>query len=64
VAADASVNLRDVFQEVSTPGTYVLFVVKRDAAKDLSGPPKDFIGTPLVINVRQDVRPAPRPGRW
>jgi peptidyl-prolyl cis-trans isomerase B (cyclophilin B) len=56
VAADKTVNLKDVFQEVSQPGTYVLYLVKKGAAKDLQGPPGDFIGTPLVISVRADKR--------
>jgi peptidyl-prolyl cis-trans isomerase B (cyclophilin B) len=57
-AADKSVDLREVFQDISiTPGTYVLFLVKKAAAKDLEMAPADFIGTPLVIGVREDTRP-------
>jgi cyclophilin family peptidyl-prolyl cis-trans isomerase len=62
LAADKTVNLRDVFREMSTPGTYVLYVVKRGAAKDLEQAPKDFIGTPLMINVREDTRRGSAPG--
>jgi hypothetical protein len=32
VAADKTVDLRDVFQDVTQPGTYVLYVVKKAAA--------------------------------
>jgi peptidyl-prolyl cis-trans isomerase B (cyclophilin B) len=57
-AADKSVDLREVFQDVSiTPGTYVLFLVKKAATKDLEMAPADFIGTPLVISAREDTRP-------
>lgn len=57
-AADKSVDLRELFQDVSiTPGTYVLYLVKKAAAKDLEAAPVDFIGTPLVIGVREDTRP-------
>jgi peptidyl-prolyl cis-trans isomerase B (cyclophilin B) len=57
-AADKSVDLRELFQDISiTPGTYVLFLVKKAAAKDLEAAPADFIGTPLVIGVREDTRP-------
>jgi peptidyl-prolyl cis-trans isomerase B (cyclophilin B) len=57
-AADKSVDLREVFQDISvTPGTYVLFLVKKAATKDLEMAPADFIGTPLVIGVREDMRP-------
>jgi peptidyl-prolyl cis-trans isomerase B (cyclophilin B) len=56
LAADKQLNLRDIYQELSTPGTYVLYLVKKGGAKDLSQAPADFIGTPLVVNVRGDTR--------
>jgi peptidyl-prolyl cis-trans isomerase B (cyclophilin B) len=62
VAADKTVNLRDLFIETGSPGAYVLFLVKKGAAKDLAAAPADFIGTPLVINVRDDKRPNAPPG--
>ena len=62
LAADKAVDLRTVFRECSTPGTYVLYLVKKSAAKDLAAAPKDFIGTPLMINVRQDTRAGSKPG--
>ena len=58
LAADKAVDLRQHYSELNLPGSYVLYLVKKSAAKDLSGAPKDFIGTPLVVNVRQDVRQA------
>jgi cyclophilin family peptidyl-prolyl cis-trans isomerase len=62
VAADKTVDLREMFQEVNSPGTYVLYLVKKGAAKDLQTTPTDFLGTPLVIEVRQDTRPGSPPG--
>jgi peptidyl-prolyl cis-trans isomerase B (cyclophilin B) len=62
VVADKSVDVRDLFQDVAAPGTYVLYLVKKAAAKDLAAAPTDFIGTPIVINVRQDLRPNAPPG--
>jgi peptidyl-prolyl cis-trans isomerase B (cyclophilin B) len=58
VAGDKTVNLRDVYpQQMNTTGTYVLYLVKAGAAKDQSHAPTDFVGTPLVITVRQEARP-------
>jgi peptidyl-prolyl cis-trans isomerase B (cyclophilin B) len=58
VAADKSVNLKELFQDVAiTPGTYVLFLVPKAAAKDLQAAPTDFIGTPLIVSVLEDTRP-------
>jgi len=62
LAADKTVNLRDLFIETGSPGTYVLYLVKKGAAKDLATAPKDFIGTPLVISVRDDKRLNAPPG--
>src|ERR1041385_5669430 len=46
------VDLRTIYPTtLGTPGTYVLFAVPKD--KTLS----DFVGTPLVIEVRNDKRP-------
>jgi peptidyl-prolyl cis-trans isomerase B (cyclophilin B) len=50
------VNVRTLFPaSMRTPGTYVLFAVK---GNNLS----DFLGTPLVIEVRADSRPGADPG--
>ena len=57
VAGDKAVNVKDIFPDVEQPGTYLLYLVKKGTEKDLAGPPAEFIGTPLVIGVRQDTRP-------
>jgi peptidyl-prolyl cis-trans isomerase B (cyclophilin B) len=50
VADGQSADLRAVFQQVNTPGTYLLFAVPKGQEF-----PR-FIGTPLVITVRVDPR--------
>jgi peptidyl-prolyl cis-trans isomerase B (cyclophilin B) len=50
VSGEKSVNLKEMFAEVSRPGTYVLYVVPK--GKDL----QQFSGTPMVIEVRSDSR--------
>jgi peptidyl-prolyl cis-trans isomerase B (cyclophilin B) len=52
VEPGATVNLRDVFVQLDTPGTYLLYAVPPDGAVE------DFVGTPLVIGVREDRRRA------
>ena len=49
-AAEATKDLKQVFAQVSSPGTYVLYVVPK--GKELP----EFLGTPLVVNVRDDRR--------
>ena len=56
VSGEATVNLRDMYIAVQTPGTYVLYLTKR------GGTPDDFVGTPLVISVREDRRRGAPPG--
>jgi cyclophilin family peptidyl-prolyl cis-trans isomerase len=50
VAAGATVDLKNIFAETGTPGTYVLYALPKGSAAT-AGPPKDFLGTPLVIEV-------------
>jgi peptidyl-prolyl cis-trans isomerase B (cyclophilin B) len=50
VSGNATVDLNKVFEDIKKPGTYILYVVPKD--KDLP----EFLGTPLVINVREDRR--------
>lgn len=56
VSGKKTVNLNDVFERVTKPGTFILYVVPKD--KDLP----EFMGTPLVINVREDRRRGAPPG--
>jgi peptidyl-prolyl cis-trans isomerase B (cyclophilin B) len=51
------VDVRDIFPQLNTPGTYVLYIVKR-GAKDA----KSFEGTPLVIGVRENKKRGAPPG--
>ena len=48
VSGQKTVNLKDVFDEVSRPGTYVLYVVPNGKG------PNEFTGTPLVIEARSE----------
>lgn len=61
VAEDRAVNLRDVYQQLSFPGTYVLYLTKKGATKEEAYGPADFIGTPLVVNVLHDTNRGARP---
>lgn len=55
-APGANVDVRSIFPQVKTPGTYVLWAVPQ--GKKLP----EFVGTPIVISVRNDTRPgAPKP---
>src|SRR3954470_3219602 len=57
VAGEKDVNLNDLFVQLATPGTYVLYLTKKD------GTAADFTGTPLVISVREDRRRGAPTGR-
>jgi peptidyl-prolyl cis-trans isomerase B (cyclophilin B) len=50
VEAGKSVDAKTAFPQLATPGTYILYAVPK--GKSLP----DFIGTPLVIGVREDKR--------
>jgi peptidyl-prolyl cis-trans isomerase B (cyclophilin B) len=51
VTAKATVDLKTLFSETANPGTYILYAIAKGAALSPAGPPKDFLGTPLVIEV-------------
>ena len=50
VAGEKMVNVRDLYVQLATAGTYVLYLTKVD------GTVADFTGTPLVISIREDRR--------
>jgi peptidyl-prolyl cis-trans isomerase B (cyclophilin B) len=50
ISGEKTVDLKDLFVPVSTPGTYVLWAVPKGSALPV------FAGTPLVIEVRRDTR--------
>jgi peptidyl-prolyl cis-trans isomerase B (cyclophilin B) len=56
VDAERTVDLRELYPQLGTPGTYILHAVPTGR------PLSDFIGTPLVIGVRQDNRRDAPPG--
>ena len=50
------VDLTKIFPQLNTPGTYVLYLTKK------GGTIKDFLGTPLVIEVRDNRKRGAPPG--
>lgn len=58
VAPGAQVDVKSLFPALSMPGTYLLYAVPADSVGNVS----DFIGTPLVIEARQDRRRPPGSG--
>ncbi len=50
VDGKGSVDLRELYPQLIVPGTYILYAVPRGKE------PADFVGTPLVIDVRRDLR--------
>jgi peptidyl-prolyl cis-trans isomerase B (cyclophilin B) len=56
VKGDATVDLKDLYVALQTPGTYILYLVKK------GGTAEDFLATPLVIGVREDRRRGAPPG--
>jgi cyclophilin family peptidyl-prolyl cis-trans isomerase len=51
IAGDRSIDLRTLYPQIDTPGTHVLWAVPKKSLLP------DFVGTPIVIEVRQDRRP-------
>jgi len=56
VDAEKLVELHELYPQLGTPGTYILYAVPQGR------PVGDFVGTPLVIGVRQDNRRDAPPG--
>jgi len=50
VKGEQTIDAWKLLPEGTTSGTYILYAVPKDSAR------KDFAGTPLVINIRQDKR--------
>src|SRR5687768_11906879 len=55
-AGEQAVDLRKLYPQLDTPGTYLLYAVPTGQ------PVSDFVGTPLVLSVRQDYRRDAPPG--
>ncbi|MEO6434188.1 MAG: peptidylprolyl isomerase [Tepidisphaeraceae bacterium] len=49
-AGEKTIDVRTLLPDGTSSGTFLLFAVPKDAAR------KDFVGTPLVVTVRQDQR--------
>lgn len=58
VAPDTQGDVRAMFPALAMPGTYLLYAVPADGVGSVS----DFVGTPLVIEARQDRRRPPGSG--
>ena len=56
VGSEKSVDLKLLFPSITTPGTYLLYAVPKDK------PNREFLGTPLVIEMREDKRQGAPPG--
>src|SRR5580765_6953794 len=56
VSGEKTVDLKKLFPDITTAGTYILYAVPKDK------PNREFIGTPIVIGVREDKRQGAPPG--
>lgn len=56
VTGERTIDLKQLFQPILTPNTYVLWAVPQGR------PIQEFVGTPVVINVRMDRRRDAPPG--
>ena len=52
VAAGQSFDLKSVYPDTANPGTWVLYALASGGNTSQAPAPKDFLGTPLVIEVR------------
>ncbi len=49
-----TIDLKSIYPTLTKPGTYLLFAIP--ARKDVQPSPANFLGTPVVIEVREDKR--------
>jgi cyclophilin family peptidyl-prolyl cis-trans isomerase len=56
VSGEKTLDVKTLLPEGTAGGTYLLYAVPKDS------PRKDFVGTPLVITIRQDKRQGAPPG--
>jgi len=56
--AGSTVDIKKAFASARNPGTYLVYATKPGS----TSPTKDFLGTPLVIEVREDKRAGGAPG--
>ncbi|MDP9173213.1 MAG: peptidylprolyl isomerase [Planctomycetota bacterium] len=62
VSANQSVDVKMLFPSTQNPGTYVLFATPKGDKAPPAGPPRNFLGTPLVIEALSDHRRDAPPG--
>jgi len=56
IAGEKTVDLRELWPQITTPGTYILHALRQEQLLP------DFVGTPLIISVREDTRRGAPPG--
>jgi len=62
VNGEKVVDVKTVFPALATPGTYLLYAVPKGSAPGGAAGGAEFVGTPLVIGVREDTRRGAPPG--
>jgi len=56
ISGEKTLDVKTLLPEGTAGGTYLIYAVPKDAAR------KDFVGTPLVVTIRQDKRQGAPPG--
>src|ERR1700683_2798486 len=59
-ASNTPIDLKTKFAALTQPGTYILYAIA--SGHSVTTAPKDFLGTPLVIEVKQDQTGQAPPG--
>lgn len=59
VTAGQTVDIKSIFPDTANPGTFVLYALAKGTSLPASGSPKDFLGTPVVIEVLAESHQAP-----
>jgi peptidyl-prolyl cis-trans isomerase B (cyclophilin B) len=62
VGSAMTVDVRRVFKELAQPGTYILYATPRGTDVAKTNEVLRFVGTPLVLDVREDPRREAQPG--
>jgi cyclophilin family peptidyl-prolyl cis-trans isomerase len=56
VSAHQAADIQKLYPRIANPGAYVLYALNKGTALSQDGAPKDFLGTPIVIEVETDTR--------
>lgn len=62
VGSATTVDVKKVFKELAQPGTYLLYATPKGTDLSKTNEVLRFVGTPLVIDVREDPRREAQPG--